>query len=71
MRTTCRAVKRNDYSAHPSSLVETYNRSSNNGHFPLSPFPFSLFAVTFIESFNNITFLLSLECGVHLPYPKH
>src|SRR5271155_4066565 len=59
VRTARRALKCNDYSAHPSSLVEIDNYSSNNGHFPLFPFPFSLFAVTFIESFNNVTFLLS------------
>ena len=59
VRTVRRAAQRNEYSAHPSGLIDTHNCPTNNGHFPLSLFPFSLFAVTFIESSNNVTFLLS------------
>jgi hypothetical protein len=42
----------------------------NNGHLPLSPFPFSLLAVTFTQSFNNVAFLLSCLSVVficHIP----
>jgi hypothetical protein len=43
----------------PPSLVDPHNYPTNNSHFPLFLSPFSLFAITFIESFNNATFLLS------------
>lgn len=61
-----RTVRRAPEPQHPlitapiprASLILT-TIPQNSSHLPLSLFPFSLLAVTFTESFNNVTFLLS------------
>jgi hypothetical protein len=40
VRTVRGASERNDYSAHPPSLVDTLNCPTNNSQFPTLPFPF-------------------------------
>lgn len=62
VRTIRRASERNNCSAHPLRASLIHTTILQTIAISLSPFlisPFSLFAITFIESFNNATFLLS------------